>query len=101
MAISATVSPDGGVITIGVEGRFDFSVHNEFRHAYADVQPKPRRVVVDLSRTEYMDSSALGMLLLLKQDAGGDGADVTLARAKPNVAKILNVANFQKLFKIA
>jgi len=47
------------------------------------------------------DSSALGMLLLLRQFAGGDGSTITLAKVRPEVAKILAVASFGKLFKVA
>jgi hypothetical protein len=39
------------------------------------------------------------MLLLLRQYAGGDHAQVTLARPSPSVRKILSIANFHRLFR--
>ena len=48
-----------------------------------------------------MDSSALGMLLLLRDHAGGDNADIALMNISPDVRKILAISNFDKLFKIS
>ena len=64
MSLSTTVSPDGSTVTIAISGRFDFGIHREFRNAYekAEVKSANPKYVVDLGGTEYMDSSALGML---------------------------------------
>ena len=56
--------------------------------------------VVDLSDTEYLDSSALGMLLLLREHAGGESSKIEISQASDEVRKILDVANFGKLFKM-
>jgi anti-anti-sigma factor len=101
MTITSQTSFDGETLTIRVDGAFDFRCHAEFRRSYEALTPRPRQIVVDLAGAEYLDSSALGMLLLLRQFAGGDGRSVTLANARPTVSKILGVANFGKLFKVA
>jgi len=100
MGITSHVSPDGNTVTIGVQGRFDFNLHQQFRTAYRERARGAGRYVVDLGSTEYMDSSALGMLLLLREHAGGDGADVRLENCRPEIRKILAIANFDKLFKV-
>ncbi len=61
----------------------------------------PQRYVVDLKDTTYLDSSALGMLLLLRDHAGGDSAQIRLLNCNPDVRKILAISNFEQLFKIA
>ena len=58
------------------------------------------KYTVDLAGTDYLDSSALGMLLLLREHAGGEGAAIQIINASPDVKKILDVANFGKLFDI-
>ena len=45
-----------------------------------------------------MDSSALGMLLLLREHAGGDRASIKIVHCQPEVKKILTIANFHPLF---
>jgi anti-anti-sigma regulatory factor len=47
-----------------------------------------------------MDSSALGMLLLLRDHAGGDDAEVQVINISSDVRKILAISNFDKLFDI-
>jgi len=92
MSVVTEVSPDGQKLTISVRGRFDFGRHQEFREAYERLNHKPDSIVVDLKDATYLDSSALGMLLLLRDHAGGDDSDVR---------KILAISNFDKLFDIS
>ncbi|MCK3828015.1 MULTISPECIES: STAS domain-containing protein [unclassified Pseudomonas] len=101
MSIESDVSLDGKKLTIAIKGRFDFGSHQDFRNVYEHVYPKPETVVVDLRRTTYMDSSALGMLLLLRDHTGGDTSDIRVVNSNPDVRKILAISNFDKLFDIS
>lgn len=40
------------------------------------------------------------MLLLLRDHAGGESAQISLANCSPEVRKILAISNFEQLFKI-
>ena len=100
MPINSQVSDDGKNLVINVLDRFDFSKHKEFRDAYYSHSTDGTTFVVDLSQTEYMDSAALGMLLVLKEYADEHQGKVVLQRPSENIMKILNVANFDALFNI-
>ena len=106
MSGTGTISVNRGEseITIVVKGRFNFEAHSHFRAAYQseNISPGPgsKRVVLDLAATDYIDSSALGMLLLLREEAGGNDADIQIINARPEIRKILETANFQRLFKL-
>lgn len=100
MAISTQLSADGQELTIAIQGRFDFGAHQAFRDAYERVDGTPKRYQVDLQGTTYLDSSALGMLLLLREHAGGDESDIRVVNSSPDVRKILGISNFDKLFDI-
>ncbi|MEJ2416698.1 MAG: STAS domain-containing protein [Exilibacterium sp.] len=100
MAISSNVSSDGSELTISIEGRFDFSAHQDFRGCYEDLERKPKSYLVDMNETTYLDSSALGMLLLLRDHAGGDAAQIKIVNCSPDVKKILTISNFEQLFTI-
>ena len=100
MAVTSEISADGRKLTIAIKGRFDFAKHQEFRDAYEELNPRPPCVVVDLKEATYLDSSALGMLLLLREYAGGDESDIRVVNSNPDVRKILGTSNFDQLFDI-
>lgn len=100
MSITAQLSADGQELTISIVGRFSFGAHQEFRNAYERVEGAPRRYVVDLGEATYLDSSALGMLLLMRDHAGGDQARISLRNCTPDVRKVLAISNFEQLFRI-
>ena len=100
MSILSSASPDGKELTIFIKGRFDFSTHQDFRNAYESAPATLTGYVVDLREATYLDSSALGMLLLLRDHAGGDGSRVRIVNCNPDVKKILAISNFEQLFSI-
>ncbi|MCK6187508.1 MULTISPECIES: STAS domain-containing protein [unclassified Pseudomonas] len=100
MSVESEVSLDGKKLTIAIKGRFDFGSHQMFRDAYERFYKVPELYVIDLKETTYMDSSALGMLLLLRDHAGGDESQVMVINTSSDVRKILAISNFDKLFDI-
>jgi len=97
MAVSSSES--GNVVTLSIEGRFDFSMHQDFLKAYKEFPKDEKQFVVDLSSTEYMDSSAMGMLLQLREYAS-QGRRLVLMNGSDAIKEILRIANFDKLFDV-
>ncbi len=90
-------------VTLVLHGRFDFASHNDFYYAYEPYLTNVyvTQLTIDLQHVDYMDSSALGMLLLLRDKAVATKADIVLnLHSNVTVSNILAIANFQKLFKI-
>ena len=100
MAIKTFVSDNDKHITISIEDRFDFSVHQQFRDAYNQCLNKGTLFTLDLSNTSYMDSSALGMILLLKDHAENVAGKVVISKPNADVNKILEIAQFHRLLTI-
>lgn len=94
-------SMDNNRLIIEVTGRFDFSTHHDFRKAYESLDTDPDSYVVDMKLTSYLDSSALGMLLLLRDYAGGEKSKVSILNCNQEVKKILAISKFEELFTIA
>lgn len=101
--MQASILNDSGKATIQLVGRFDFNTHREFRGAYEPLvgDASIRSVVVDFSGVDYLDSSALGMLLMLRDKLGGASKEITLVGVRGNVKQVLDIANFGKLFQIS
>ena len=100
MALKSFFSNEDNVLTIRINGSFDFNLHREFREAYKSQEKAARNYIVDLEGTEYMDSSALGMLLLLREFAGGDSAQIKIINTNSEIKKIFEISNFHRLFSI-
>jgi HptB-dependent secretion and biofilm anti anti-sigma factor len=98
MLIASDVSGERATLKLG--GRFDFHSHRDFRAAYEKILETGfvREIVIDFGEVDYLDSSALGMLLLLREKADGKGKSVHLAGMKGTVKQVLDIANFGKLF---
>ncbi|VVN29755.1 STAS-domain containing protein [Pseudomonas fluorescens] len=101
MSVHSQTSQEGKKLTISIKGRFDFAKHQEFRECYEHLKPKPESFEVNLKDATYLDSSALGMLLLLRDHAGGENADIRLTHANADVRKILAISNFEQIFDVA
>lgn len=88
--------------TLKLSGSFIFQEHRNFTDSYKSLLEgsKINTIAVDLSEIDYLDSAALGMLLLLKETAAAKKVGVTLVRPTGNVKKIIEIANFNKLFQI-
>lgn len=86
------------VVTIYLDSSFDVSQYEAFKQVCADNDSDDLSFVVDFKKTLYVDSSALGMLLLLREQTKGDQERVKLINIGDTVAKIFRVAQFNKLF---
>ena len=100
MAIHQEVTTDGSQLTISVTGRLDFRSHKDFRESYEGIETPPSQYTVNLQDAHYLDSSALGMLLLLRDHANASSSKVEIVNCSPEVRKILAISNFEQLFSI-
>lgn len=83
-------------------GRFEFSAHREFREAVERVMQLEGigDLVIDLMDVDYVDSSALGMLLMVRERTNSAKLGLTLANPRGMVRQALDIAHFEKLFVI-
>lgn len=100
MSLKKFTSENDNEITIAIEDRFDFSIHQHFRDAYADCDTTGAQITIELSKTTYMDSSALGMILLLKDHVEKISGQLKIVNPNEAVNKILEIAQFHRLMTI-
>lgn len=100
MAIKAEqVQGERWVIYIGE--KFDFSLVTDFRQAYSELPASIKHIEVDLSNTQYMDSSALGMLLNMQKLLADKNLTYSITHCRAAVARILEISRFNKKFTIS
>ncbi|MAF14489.1 MAG: SpoIIAA family protein [Marinomonas sp.] len=86
-------------IVISIPERFDFSTHKWFTEAYEAALQKSSQVVLDFSSVTYVDSSALGMMVLLRRKISAAGGKGFIRNATGTAKDILDMANFNALFE--
>jgi anti-anti-sigma factor len=100
MAVTKQISDNGKTLTLSISGRFDITMYKDFGDAYKGHLDSISKCVLDMTDAEYLDSSALGMLLMLRERIGGEKADLDIINCNSGIKKIFTTANFDKLFNI-
>lgn len=100
MEVSGIPSNNQNDFLISINGRFDFNMVSRFRETYEKAPNQPKCYVIDLKDAEYLDSSALGILLSLREHAKQKDAEVKIINCNKNVMKILQVTRLDQLFSI-
>ncbi|NQZ06389.1 MAG: STAS domain-containing protein [Algicola sp.] len=99
MSVSFQTDQQLQEITIRVSGHFDFRLVTEFRKAYNAIQ-SPKKVIVDLQDTDYIDSSGLGILIYLRKHFDCKKENIHLINCNSIVTKTFIIARFNKMFVI-
>lgn len=100
--MNITTKQNGSEAVLALSGRFDFNSHRDFRSSYeAALQSSGTKTInLNMAQVDYLDSSALGMLLLLNEKARAANMEIVISNAPQSVRKIIEVANFSKIFRL-
>ena len=89
-------------LVITVLERFLFDDREKFRETYEHIPNfEELDVTVDLINTQFLDSTALEMLLILRECCIDGKGKITLKiKGNKDIEKIIHIANFEKIFNI-
>jgi anti-anti-sigma factor len=87
---------------ISLPQNFDMQIQTTFRKTYSDILngAEVSELEIDFSDVTYIDSSALGNLLLLRQRAENVLQHIRFTSCQPAVMQTLKMANFHRIFDI-
>lgn len=101
MSTVVSSTQKGDLLEIAISGRFDFSILQDFRNAYTlDISQPIERIIIDLTRSEHMDSSGMGLLLTLKKELKLDSGCIELQNCRPHIRDALLAARLDHFFKV-
>jgi anti-anti-sigma factor len=93
---------DGAQTVVSLHGRFVFDCHRDFRGVMTQtLKDVPGDIHLDLGGVDYLDSSALGMLLVLRDRAQAAGRRIHLRTRPGTVEDLLDIAGVSQLFAIS
>ena len=88
-----------GVCQVHLHGDFVFNDNSSFREVLTRLaQAEVRQVIIHLNHVEFVDSAALGMLLLAREEAQKHHKSLILSGASGQVARTFEMARFSELF---
>ncbi|MCN4144785.1 MAG: STAS domain-containing protein [Thiohalomonas sp.] len=96
MPILTDLSDSRSALTIKIIGKFQFPIASEFRRAYTNID-EVEKYSLDLQESDYLDSSALGMIIALWEFVERDKNPITVVNATKELRTILKSANFDQL----
>jgi anti-sigma B factor antagonist len=97
---SLAVIPHRERVTLVPIGELDILTAHELEREAGDLATAGfRRLVVDLRKTEFLDSSGLRVLLALREDARSNGHAVSLVQGSDAVQRIFRVTGTDGLFE--
>jgi len=87
------------IVTLRLPDRFDYAYHRQFSDSYQQYlgNGAVSQLVLDFSQVGYLDSSALGMIVLLQKKCSGEGKKVSIKGARGTTLEILKMANMQNI----
>ena len=84
-----------------LEGKFTFSDNAKFRTIIEKFDnPEIKQIYFIMGKVELVDSAALGMLLLARDEAGKHQKNLLIKDASGQVKKMFELAHFNKLFSL-
>jgi anti-sigma B factor antagonist len=89
------------VTVLYCRGRFTYRDEaTAFSQKIAELLPHARRVVVELSGLEVIDSAGLGELVVVHMWIKASGCSLKLAGANPRVRQLLELTNLLSVFDV-
>lgn len=85
-----------------IKGRFTYIDSGQFREIIDVIRGRQcNSIVINLAALEFIDSTAIGMLLLAREEASNKQIQLSLCKAvQSQPEKVMKMAKFDQLFSI-
>lgn len=101
MSFAARKDPKG-VTVVEVEGQLIVGNRQELKQKILDaLEGSERKFLIDFTRTGYIDSSGLGVLVSLSKKIRDEGGDLRLAGLNDDLKTLFELTKLDTLFTIA
>jgi anti-sigma B factor antagonist len=100
MAFNARKHP-GGVMVVEVDGQLIVGNRQELKQKVLDaLEAGNRKFLIDFTKTGYIDSSGLGVLVSLSKKIRDEGGDLRLAGLNDDLKTLFELTKLDTLFAI-
>jgi anti-anti-sigma factor len=96
-----TERQEGSATVLEINGRFDFAARREFKEAMDRLQQAGcRHVILNIEQVSFVDSSALGLLVVAHQNLKLKEGRISLVNPQSYVRQILDLANVPRMIPV-
>ncbi len=89
----------GDSLELTLTGKFTFADNKVF-NAIMDEIASYKKIIIDLAKVEFIDSAALGILLLVRDKCDKTSTNLLLKNPKGQVKQMFDISRFGDLFNI-
>jgi len=97
--LELTIEKNPNETTVRGSGKITSASADYFQTTIRGVIPGNKRIVLDLTGVEYIDSSGLGALVSVYLAAGKAHCELELANPKPRVRDLLKITKLSTIFE--
>ena len=100
--MSFAIKKQGDIVVVDVEGQLIVGNRQELKDlVQAALDRGDRRLLIDFSRTGYIDSSGLGALVSLSKKIRESGGELRLSGLNEDLRSLFELTKLDTLFNIA
>lgn len=98
--MNVTQEKNRETVILHMDGRFDFGARKTFKGALDEAINERMPIVLDLGQVSFVDSSALGLLVIAHQNLKNKKIPFSLVNPQTYVRQVLDLANVAKMIPI-
>jgi len=100
--MSFAIKKQGEVVVVDVDGQLIVGNRSELKQkVFDELERGERKVLIDFSRTGYIDSSGLGVLVSISKKMRELGGELRLANLNDDLKTLFELTKLDTLFQIA
>lgn len=92
---------ENSIAVILIDEDFNFETHKSFRNAVREsLELGAKEIILEFEKVEYMDSTALGLLMVAKDTANEVDCIIKLKNVNGYARKIIEMSQFDQKFEL-
>lgn len=98
--METTTEQEGDVLIIKIIGRLTANCAEEFKQSLLTSAKNSKKILLDLSQMDYIDSTGLGVLVFTHQETTHQGGQLKLAAPQPKPDKVFEITRTKNILEV-
>ena len=99
--MNVTTLSEPGVTRVDLEGSIDGKTAPQIREELSAAVQQVQKLIIDMSRVDYLSSAGLRLLLLLYREFTARDGKLVLLRVSPEIRTVMSHTGFLSFFTLA